>query len=63
LEPKHSLWGYPSDLNLEWQSENSVILLEDNFKDTYQGFDPNEVIDWVNHFARGEFEQQHYFSK
>jgi N-acetylmuramoyl-L-alanine amidase len=37
LEPKHSLWGYPSDLNLEWQKENSVILLEDNFKDTYQG--------------------------
>jgi N-acetylmuramoyl-L-alanine amidase len=31
-----------SDLNLEWQKENSVILLEDNFKDTYQGFDPNK---------------------
>jgi N-acetylmuramoyl-L-alanine amidase len=31
-----------SDLNLEVaKKENSVILLEDNFKDTYQGFDPN----------------------
>jgi N-acetylmuramoyl-L-alanine amidase len=27
---------------LKWQRENSVILLEDNFKDTYQGFDPNK---------------------
>ncbi len=32
-----------SDLNLEVaKKENSVILLEDNFKDTYQGFDPNK---------------------
>ncbi|MEZ7499354.1 N-acetylmuramoyl-L-alanine amidase [Flavobacterium sp. Arc3] len=32
-----------SDLNLEVaKRENSVILLEDNFKDTYQGFDPNK---------------------
>ncbi|NGY37988.1 N-acetylmuramoyl-L-alanine amidase [Flavobacterium sp. XN-5] len=30
-----------SDLNLEVaKRENSVILLEENFKDTYQGFDP-----------------------
>jgi N-acetylmuramoyl-L-alanine amidase len=38
-----------SDLNLEVaKRENSVILLEDNFKDTYQGFDPNNrVIDWL----------------
>lgn len=32
-----------SDLNLEVaKKENSVILLEDNFKDTYQGFDPSK---------------------
>lgn len=32
-----------SDLNLEVaKKENSVILLEDNFKDTYRGFDPNK---------------------
>jgi N-acetylmuramoyl-L-alanine amidase len=32
-----------SDLNLEVaKKENSVILLEDNFKDNYQGFDPNK---------------------
>lgn len=32
-----------SDLNLEVaKRENSVILLEDNFKETYQGFDPNK---------------------
>lgn len=32
-----------SDLNLEVaKRENSVILLEENFKDTYQGFDPNK---------------------
>ncbi|SDX88874.1 N-acetylmuramoyl-L-alanine amidase family protein [Flavobacterium degerlachei] len=32
-----------SDLNLEVaKRENSVILLEDNFKDTYQGFDPSK---------------------
>jgi N-acetylmuramoyl-L-alanine amidase len=32
-----------SDLNLEVaKRENSVILLEDNFKDTYQGFDPTK---------------------
>ncbi|MBU0942460.1 MAG: N-acetylmuramoyl-L-alanine amidase [Flavobacteriaceae bacterium] len=32
-----------SDMNLEVaKKENSVILLEDNFKDTYQGFDPNK---------------------
>ncbi|MDG2431022.1 N-acetylmuramoyl-L-alanine amidase [Flavobacterium sp.] len=32
-----------SDLNLEVaKKETSVILLEDNFKDTYQGFDPNK---------------------
>jgi N-acetylmuramoyl-L-alanine amidase len=32
-----------SDLNLEVaKKENSVILLEDNFKETYQGFDPNK---------------------
>jgi hypothetical protein len=38
--------------------------MEDNFKDTYQGFDPNKPESLiVNHFARGEFEQQHYFSK
>lgn len=30
-----------SDMNLEVaKSENSVILLEDNYKNTYQGFDP-----------------------
>lgn len=32
-----------TDLNLEVaKSENSVILLEDNFKEKYQGFDPNK---------------------
>lgn len=32
-----------SDLNLEVaKKENSVILLEDNFKERYQGFDPNK---------------------
>ena len=32
-----------SDLNLEVaKRENSVILLEDNFKETYQGFDPSK---------------------
>lgn len=32
-----------SDLNLEVaKKENSVILLEDNFKDTYQGFNPDK---------------------
>jgi hypothetical protein len=49
LEPKHSMGLSRSDLNLEVaKRENSVILLEDNFKDTYQGFDPNNrVIDWL----------------
>jgi N-acetylmuramoyl-L-alanine amidase len=42
LEPKHSSWGYPSDLNLEWQSRELCYFIEDNFKDTYQGFDPNK---------------------
>lgn len=32
-----------TDMNLEVaKRENSVILLEDNIKDTYQGFDPNK---------------------
>lgn len=32
-----------TDLNLEVaKSENSVIFLEDNFKEKYQGFDPNK---------------------
>jgi N-acetylmuramoyl-L-alanine amidase len=31
-----------SDLNLEVAKRENPILLEDNFKETYQGFDPNK---------------------
>jgi N-acetylmuramoyl-L-alanine amidase len=38
--------------------------LEDNFKDTYQGFDPNKPESLIGlTILQEEFEQQHYFSK